>query len=286
MKQKVLIATIVCLIFFFSCFECFALDITSVKENFFKKDYSGCIREGRKLLPGARRNERNLDELYYLMGLCYLKTEDYEAGLGSFKKIKEDFSKSRFTEEARLGTGDCHFAKGDLVLAGSEYQQLLDNYPQTKLKPAIYYRLSQLGERSGDSQQQREYSEKLKKEFPNSPEAGLSVKLFPDARFTQARSLKAILPEVPPAAVEQVLAEKTVKNGIYCVQIGAFSKELNANNLAQKLKDKSYPAYVESATLKDRVIYKVRIGKFENKLQAKKMEIELSGLGYPTKIYP
>jgi len=286
MRQKILIVIVMSLVFFSSLAQALALDISSVKEYFFKKDYSGCIREGRKLLPGARRNERNLDELYYLMGLCYLKTEDYEAGLGSFKKIKEDFAKSRFIEDSQLGMGDCYFAKGDFVLAAHEYKQLLADYSQTKLKPAIYYRLSQLGGRTGDSQQQREYSEKLKKEFPKSPEAGMQVKLFPESRMTQVRSLKVIFPEVPPAAVEQVLVEKTVQNGIYCVQVGAFSKELNANNLAQKLKDKGYPAYVESATLKERIIYKVRIGKFENRAQAKKLENELSGLGYPTKIYP
>jgi tetratricopeptide (TPR) repeat protein len=262
------------------------MDIASVKERFFKKDYSGCIREGKKLLPGAGRNKRNLDELYYLMGLCYLKTEDYEAGLSSFKKIKEDFAKSRFREDSQLGAGDCYFAKGDFALAAHEYKQLLADYPQTKLKPAVYYRLSQLGERSGDSQQQREYSEKLKREFPKSPESGLTVKLFPDTRMAQVESLKTILPDDRPSQVERVSVVKPDIEGIYCVQVGAFSKELNARNLAQKLKDKSYPAYVESATLKDRVIYKVRIGKFENRSQARKMEIELSGLGYPTKIYP
>jgi cell division protein FtsN len=220
------------------------------------------------------------------MGLSYLKTEDYEAGLASFKKIKEDFRKSRFGEDSLLGAGDCYFAKGDFVLAAHEYKQLLSDHPQTRLKSAIYYRLSQLGERSGNSQQQREYSEKLKQEFPKSPEAGLTARLFPDARAAQEVFLKTPASEAVPAAVPNVSVATTDKEGDYCVQVGAFSKELNANNLAQKLKDKGFTAYVESIALKDRMIYKVRIGKFVNKSQAKKMEAELSGLGYPTKIYP
>jgi tetratricopeptide (TPR) repeat protein len=250
--------------------EVWALNLDTVKLYFFKGDYKACIQEGEKTLANTGKRDAKKDELHYLIGLSYLKDGNPEAAADNFKIILDKFRNSRFKEKAKIGLGDSYFLKGDYNLAFAQYKELLNNNPSTKLKPGVYYRLSQIGRKTNDTQQEKEFLAKLKKEFPLSPEAKMDKELFPPA-IQVPMDKKPILPDL------------TVS---YAVQVGAFSRKTNAENLARRLRNKGYPAFMFESPYQNSKIYKVKVGSFRNRSEAEELGKKLKKQGYPTKIIP
>jgi tetratricopeptide (TPR) repeat protein len=63
---------------------------------------------------------------------------------------------------------------------------------------------------------------------------------------------------------------------VYTVQVGVFSKEINAQYLAKEIRDKGYQTYV----VKGKTLYKVQVGEFKSYEEAKKISQKLNELGY------
>jgi tetratricopeptide (TPR) repeat protein len=191
-----------------------------------------------------------------------MKDGNYLRASDIFEIILGEFKNSKFQEEARLGLGDTCFLRGDFTKAQDCYQGLLSSNPNTRLKAQIYYRLSQVGFRKGDTQFAKGYLEKLKQDFP----ANLELKSDKD------------LGVIPADVSSEVF---------YTVQVGSFANISNARNLTQKLTQAGYPAYIEEfASSQTGKTYRVRVGKLRQRQEAVELENKLSQEGYPTKICP
>lgn len=241
-------------------FNCYALNLDMLKIYFLSGDYNSAILEGEKILSSYGQSSLDLDELYYFLGLSYLKDGNYLRASDIFEIILKEFKESNFKEEAKLGLGDTCFLKGDFIKAEEYYKELINSNPHTKLKAYAYYRLSQIGFKKGDTKLAKEYLDKLKQDFP----ASLELKLNKDLH---------IISDYPSGLY-------------YTVQVGSFSRIANANNLTQKLIQNGYPAYIEEASFQGITSYRVRVGKLRLRQEALDLENKLSGEGYPTKIYP
>jgi cell division septation protein DedD len=79
-------------------------------------------------------------------------------------------------------------------------------------------------------------------------------------------------PETEVIKESEISSEKKV----YTVQVGAFSTEKNAQNLANEIRDKGYQTYV----VKGKTLYKVQVGEFKTSEEAKKISEKLKKLGY------
>lgn len=238
----------------------YALNIDKVKVYFLSGDYKSAISEGERLLANYG-NSSHLDELYYILGLSYLKDGNYLRASDIFEIILKEFKDSSYKEEAKLGLADTYFLRANFKQAQSYYKDLLGSNPDTKLKALIFYRLSQTGFKTGDIQEAKEYLGKLKDSFTLNPELRLNRDLYNIAISSS--------------------------DLFYTVQVGSFSNSTNAKNLMQKLIQDGYPAYIEEATSLDtKTIYRVRVGRSRIRQQAQELESKLSQEGYPTKIYP
>jgi tetratricopeptide (TPR) repeat protein len=260
MPKTRLITCIICLGLSLGIFPpAYALDLGKAKTYFLGGDYKSAIAEGEKLLAGTGRSSQS-EELYYILGLSYLKDGNYLRASDIFEIILTEFSRGSFKEEAKLGLGDSYFLRGDYAKAEGYYKELLDNKADTKLKASLYYRLSQAGFKKGDAGQGKDYLDKLKSEFPQNPELASNKDL-------------CSLADSP--------------SGIYyTVQVGCFANEKNARNLLQALIQKGYPAYIEETNPGATTSYRVRVGKSPLRQEIVNLESKLSGEGYPTKIYP
>jgi len=239
--------------------NCYALNLESVKINFLSGDYESAILEGEKILAGAGQ-AAGLDELYYFLGLSYLKDGNYLRASDIFEIILSEYKDSAFNEDALLGLGDTYFLRADYDKAEEYYNKLVNSNPRTKLKAQVYYRLSQIGFKKGDTQQAKEYLDKLKNNF--------SLNL--EAKMNQ---------DLPPIS-------ESALGFYYTVQVGAFSKKANAQNLTQKLINLGYPAFIDEMASADKGTYRVRVGKLKMRQEAVELEKKLSQKGYPTKICP
>lgn len=246
------------IILFFLNLNCvFALDIDKVKIYFLQGDYKSAITEGEKAVAAAGE-EAGQDELYYILGLCYLEDGNYLRASDIFEIILNEYKDSRFKDEAKLGLGDSYFLRGDLTGAEGCFNELINS--DSRLKAQGYYRLSQVAFKKGDTQAAKDYLEKLKKDSP------LNIELIQNKEF------------IPPIG--------SASEFYYTVQVGSFSKVTNANNLTQKLIQNGYPAYLEELSSGPKTAYRVRVGKFPSRIEAVEAQKKLAREGYPTKIFP
>lgn len=235
--------------------SCAALNLDKVKISLLQGDYKAAISEGEKILAAANKDTGGLDELYYLLGLGYLKDGNYLRASDIFEIIIKEFSHNKFSKRAELGLGDAYFLSGDLDKAEEQYKAVC----RTELKAEAYHRLSQLEAKRGNRQESADYASMLKKEFP-----GRTGSLF----FQN------------PALTSQ-------GQPYYSVQVGAFSAKQNAEKLKQELVGKGYDAYVQEPISEGSVtMYRVKVGKLSRHSEAQELETKLIREGYPTKICP
>ncbi len=244
-----------CILAFGFLNHAYALNLEKIKISFLKGDYNVAIQEGEKILASAGHS-KDIDELYYLLGISYLKEGDYLRASDIFEIILKEFKDSEFSEEAELGLGDAYFFKGDYEKARLCYEELIRNYPATKLRSSAYYRLIQVGFKTDNPREAKDYSDILKQEFPQSHEVKINPDLFSLSDF------------------------------YYTVQVGAFSNSVNATNLASKLINQGYEAYTQESEAGGKKVYRVRVGKLKSRSEATQLESKLASEGYPTKIIP
>ncbi|GEM_PF-351160 len=240
----------------------YALDLDKVKSSFIGGDYKAAIAQGESLLAKTDNNTLGLDELYYFLGLSYMKAGNYLRASDIFEIIGSEFKKSPLRVDAALALGDTFFLRGDYDKAEKRYQDLLNNKQAARLKQEVYYRLSRCAAKAGNAEKEKDYLAKLGKEFPLNSEAEVE---------SEKRAVSA------PAI--------DLKGG-YTVQVGYFSNDTNAGKLLHELTKKGYPAYTEKDDASGKRVYRVKVGKSAARGDVEAIEVKLSKEGYPTKICP
>ena len=76
---------------------------------------------------------------------------------------------------------------------------------------------------------------------------------------------------VPPEEVQGDSGTETRKR-VWAVQVNAFRHKRDSTNLAKKLKDKGYDAYVISVNIKGRTWHRVRVGHFATRKEARELQ--------------
>ena len=117
-------------------------------------------------------------------------------------------------------------------------------------------------------------------------------KVKEEEKITSEEIEKEITPPEKPLVTEPVIvktpeaeseinilkeSETVSEKKIYTVQVGAFSSEKNAQNLAREIKDKGFSTYV----IKGKTLYKVQVGEFKSYKEAMDLSQKLKELGYP-----
>jgi tetratricopeptide (TPR) repeat protein len=246
----------------------YCLNLDKIKTAYLSGDYKTSISDGEKILLTSV-NHTGFDELYYYLGLSYLKESNFVRSEDMFGRILSEFKNSKFTNQAKLALGDTYFLQGDFSKAEGYYKELLGS-ANAGLKPSVLYRLNQLMLKNGNSAKAKEYLEKLKQDYPFSLEAKLNKEVN--------IALKQPEPETVPA--------DSPSGTVYSVQVGFFSSKENALNLSEELAKKDFPAYLEEEAASDKTSYRVKIGKFKTQQEAEELGKKLSQAGYSTKICP
>ncbi|HZK40085.1 MAG TPA: SPOR domain-containing protein [Atribacterota bacterium] len=122
---------------------------------------------------------------------------------------------------------------------------------------------------------QKETVEKVE-EKEKSPEEEIKKEVTPEEKppLTEPSVIKTpkVEPEVKIIEESETVSDKKV----YTVQVGAFSKEEGAQNLAKEIRGKGYQTYV----IKGKTLYKVQVGEFKTSDEAKAISEKLKKFGY------
>ncbi|MBN1664528.1 MAG: SPOR domain-containing protein [Deltaproteobacteria bacterium] len=257
MKKRLLLAIG---LFVFLSLEASALNIDQVRKHVFEGDYKAAIVEGEKALAQVSEDSPVVDELHYLMGACYLREGHLTRASDIFEIIINEHKNSRFYQDARMGLGDVYFLRGHFSKAVPIYQKILKEDPATEIKSRLYYRLGRFVFTTGDLEEGKVYVSDMQKPAP---------------------------PALPPESKEKKNAYVLLENKEgYSLQVGAFSQEKNARDLAEQLNKKNYPVYIEEIKGPGKIKFRVKVGRFKDKAGALKQQSRLSGEGYSTIICP
>lgn len=237
-----------------------ALDIDKVKIHLLAGDYKAAIAEGEKIVARTSSRAYGMDELYYVLALSYMKDDNLLRASDIFEIILKEYKDSKFKEEAMMGLGDTHLLRHDYANARTAYNQIIEANPGTKLKSQVLYRLSQADFKNGNLEEGKIYLGKIQEQAP------LTTDLKRDK--------------------EAGTISEDITRVTYSVQVGAFSKQENAQSLLQKLLSKEYPAYIEEPPSGAKSIYRVKVGRLKVKADAEVLRKKLTTDGYPTKLCP
>ncbi len=232
----------------------YALDLETLKINFLKGDYKAAINEGERVLAGANKHSSKLDELYYYLGVSYLKDGNILRAGDIFDIIIKECKKSAFSEQAAIGLIDCAIAQKDYKTAVSKSQAFLAKYPKSKFRLEVKERMKQ-------------------SEAKVQPAAGTET--------AHADQLQKLIGE----AVQGNQPEQPWQQP-YFIQVGAFSSKVNARKLGDKLEAKGYTVYIAEAMVNGKSLFKVRVGSYATREEAQEQEALLKKQGYPTKVLP
>ena len=90
-----------------------------------------------------------------------------------------------------------------------------------------------------------------------------------EEKSKQKKAATKIEPDTSPAKQEN---KGDIPGRDWTVQVNAFPHEWDAKELAKKLMDKGYDAYVVPVDVKGRAWYRVRVGRFASREQAKELQ--------------
>jgi len=184
------------------------------------------------LLPTALRAQAGRDLQALLHRVRAGEREEVARLLPSLQKTHKDKAGVLFLEA---------LCEANAEKALDIYQRIVDEHAGSAWADDALHRLYQYSYAVGAYRTARTYRERMDKEYPRSPYAS------------------------PSAAKAE-----TEKDGEkqYSVQVGAFSKEKDAQRRIDQLKEKGYTAYMREKSVRGKTVYAVWLGIFPAYAQA------------------
>jgi len=230
-----------------------AEDLSSLQASFLRGDYTGVVQETRRL---DRQGGALSDGALYLWGVSALKLDNPEEGRQALDRLIAGYSGGQWRAQALLALGQSWEEAGRDDEALKAYETLLDGAGSGSYFPQAALKLGRVQMRLGLWQEGRSSLNTLVQRAPQSPEAAAARDLLGQGNF------------------------------YYCVQVGSFSAEPNAERLAGELKRRGYSPEIVRGTLEGKTFYRVRVGRFPGKQEAEAELKRLREEGFPGKVFP
>lgn len=125
-------------------------------------------------------NASESDREAYTAARELLLAKDFEGAKSEFKKYIEDHPDGQFQPYAHFWLGEIYRSQdeADLSAAKTEFQTVVDDFPEHSQVAAALYKLSGIHAQNGDSEEAKTTLEKIQKDFPDSSEARLAERML------------------------------------------------------------------------------------------------------------
>jgi len=226
-----------------------------IEERFLRERYQQAITLCRELINSLPRS-RYADDGLYIMGLAYLKEEEFELARRSFERILSQYPNSDLRDDVEIGLADSYYLEEDIDGAMALLRKIPIRYPRSASLCRAYFKLGECYQRKGIWGQARYYFQKVQADYPLSFEASRVAEILEDEQFC------------------------------FTVQVGSFVDKDNVKEICDRLQKRGYTTYISEVRRRGRLFYRVRVGRFDTKVEAEYMAKDLRREGFPTKIYP
>lgn len=216
----------------------FALDLQQLKVHFLKGDYKAAITEGERVLAQANKHSRNLDELYYYLGICYMKEGNLLRAADIFDIILKEFPRSAFTEQTRIALIDHDLTRADWKRAQAAAEAFLAEYPRSKFRQEVQERLKRCRERPAAAQPEAATS-RLKADDEG---RGYYVQV---GAFSSRANASKLAERLEAKGYAVVIAEsESAGKSLFKVRVAGYKTRAQAEQVEAVLKQQGFPTKV------------------------------------------
>jgi tol-pal system protein YbgF len=124
-----------------------------------------------KALAAAKRMKPS--QAFHFAYQDYLKGH-YDLALSEFQQVVDDFPESALASEAYFYIGECYDQQGNLKEAARALTTLIEQHGTSRQVPAALFKLGKVMVKAGHPHKAKAYWSKLIKDFRGSPEAKLA----------------------------------------------------------------------------------------------------------------
>lgn len=207
-----------------------------IKCYYLLSEYDKALTYCESISPSLRN-----DDICYWASRCLLSKGENKAGMSILRNLNGIAG-----HKMALGVADSYFGKQEYDHAAELYEWVIKNSKEKTLAASAYVQLCKILRQMGKNEEAQERYQNIIVEYPQTSEAQL-------VRF---------------------YLQELQESALYIVQIGAFSKEANAEALLNQLKTEKYEAYLTVSEGNDDV-FRVKIGPFKSKDDAEKAASKL-----------
>lgn len=207
------------------------------------KAKTGAIDEVRTLLPGLKKSHPDKAGVLFLEAVT---ESDAERAVELFQRIADEYRSSAWADDALYRLYQYSFAVGAYRTARSYTERIAAEHPKS---PFL-------------TRDQKDASGTSSSDVKSSP--------VPKSTTT-ASTTGAVKPRTDAQAANGVSQSGASPGGAsqsYAVQVGAFSRQADAEKLAAELKEKGYTAYLREKTVSGKTVQAVWLGIFPDFTQA------------------
>ena len=156
-----------------------------------------------------------------------------------------------------MSLGDCYLGMRDYEHAAASYRSLIESIPDSQRVPSAYLLFAKSLQSLGKIEEAKTFYQKVTEGYRQSVEAQQAQQYLNSLALTQPKHVEANL------RVRQATL-------YFSIQVGAFSRKRNAENLANRLRKKGYSVDIVSPVPGKSRLYKVKVGKFKTRSAALK----------------
>ena len=128
-------------------------------------------RTQSKALPTTKRMKPS--QAFHFAYQDYLKGH-YDLALSEFQQVVDDFPESSLASEAYFYIGECYDQQGNLKEAARALTTLIEQHGTSRQVPAALFKLGKIYEKAGQPYKAKAFWQELIKGFRGSPEAELA----------------------------------------------------------------------------------------------------------------
>jgi TolA-binding protein len=230
----------------------------SLQFDFSQGNYIGAIekfKEFKKLFPKSPL----ISQISWLYASSLLATDQSKLAEKEFRKIIKSNPQSEWAQWAQMGVGDCFFVSGKFAEATIEYKKVLGEYSSSETSPPALVGLIKSLYQLGEIEKATLYYNLYKDKFASGIQGSQS--------FSQIVAL---------SSQSKIESSEKISGVQYTIQVGVFSSEKNASQMAKKFKLKGHKVFQPKKEVDKKSYFTVQIGIFDSyeKAQTFKEKLE------------
>lgn len=220
--------------------------------NFALGYYLTAAKEYHRLIRSYPQSELGAEALFWLAS-SKLAIGAADSADHYFRHLLETHGQSDMAIWSKLGRADASYMAQNFSQAKSRCRNFLDEHPNSPLVPVALFRMAEIQDAQGERAEATVTLQKLVNDYAITYQATQAQRKLTEWGWTDH---KKGAPEIE------------IQAGRYTVQVGAFSKRANANNLETQLSSWGYQVEVVKRAGRHRTLYLVWVGSYESREEA------------------